>query len=165
MTEMIVDLTNYKDSVGSRVPEGTYRVVVDDAEQTTAKSGNPMVNLWLRIVGGDQDGQTLVDRLVLTERSLFRVVAFLQALGIPTPKKRLAISLNKIKGRTLQVAVSDGEPYNGSIRSEVNAYMRDTQADEAGAADLEDEERDAEGKADAATEAESETINLDEIDL
>lgn len=138
-TNMTIDLTNYKDRVGSRVPEGTYKVIVEDVEPDTAKSGNPMVNLWLRIHGGDYDGQTITDRLVLTEKSMFRVVGFLQALGIPTPKKRLSLDISKFVGRSLEITVRDGDPYNGRVKSEVSGYARLPQkAAKASEADIDD---------------------------
>lgn len=121
---MVVDLTNYKDRVGSRVPPGRYRVVVDDVEPDRSSAGNPMINLWLRIQGGEFDGQTLVDRLTITEKSLFRVVGFMQAIGLPTPKKKLQIQPRKFVGQKLDVDVDDGEPYNGRIKSEVRGYVR-----------------------------------------
>lgn len=121
---VVIDLTNYKDKIGARVPEGTYKVIVDDAEPDTSKAGNPMVNLWLRIHGGDYDGQTLTDRLTITEKSMFRVVGFLQAIGFPTPKKRLSMDITKFLGKALEVTVRDGEPYNGRVKSEISGYAR-----------------------------------------
>lgn len=171
-----IDLTNYKDRVGSRVPEDTYKVIVDDAELETAKSGNPMVNLWLRIHGGDHDGATIVDRLVLTENSMFRVVGFLQALGIKTPKKRLSLDITKFIGRSLEVTVRDGEPYNGRVKSEVSGYAKlAKESKPEPAADLEDVsseptdyDEDVEpekAKAAAAKKAESEDDGQGEVDL
>lgn len=122
--QITVDLSNYKDKVGSRVPEGRYRVVVEDAETDTSAAGNPMINLWLRVVGGESDGATLVDRLVLTHKSLFRVVGFMNALGLPTPKKRLQVNIRAWVGKALVVDVADGEPYNGRVKSEVRGYER-----------------------------------------
>lgn len=119
-----IDLTNYKDKVGSRVPPGTYRVVVEDAEVDQSKAGNPMINLWFRIVGGDVDGSTIVDRLVMTEKSLFRAVGFMQALGLPTPKRRLQVNIATWVGKQLEIDVEDGEPYNGKVKSEVRGYNR-----------------------------------------
>lgn len=119
-----IDLSNYKDKVGSRVPEGRYRVRVADAEQDRSNAGNDMINLWLDIVGGDEDGQTIVDRLVLTEKSLFRVVGFMQALGLQTPKKRLSVNIQQWIGRVLDIDVEDGDPYNGRVKSEVRGYSR-----------------------------------------
>lgn len=132
--DITIDLSNYKDKVGARILPGRYRVLVEDAEQDTAKSGNSMINLWFRVLDGEFEGSTIVDRLVLTENSLFRVVGFMQALGIPTPKKKLKINLRQFIGRTLDVDVEDGDPYNGRVKSEVRGYLRAVVTDDDGRA-------------------------------
>lgn len=133
-----VDLTNYKDRVGNRIAPGTYRVIVEDVEQDTARSGNTMINMWFRVQGGDFDGATVVDRLVLTEKSLFRVVGFMQAIGMPTPKKRLSVDINKFVNQVLEIQVEDGDPYNGRVKSEVRGYARVKKSEKAAEADLSD---------------------------
>lgn len=143
--ELIIDLTNYKDRVGSRVPEGRYRVQVEDIESTKARSGNPMINLFLRIVGGEFDSNNLMDRLVLTENSMFRVVGFMQAIGQPTPKKRLKVNPRNWVGKMLDVDVEDGEPYNGRVKSEVRGYNKIPQGEQSGA-DLDDLEQSPNGE-------------------
>lgn len=168
--KVTIDLSNYKDRVGSRIAEGTYRVLVEDAERTEAKSGNTMINLFLRVQGGEFDGATIVDRLVLTEKSLFRVVAFLQALGLPTPKKRLQLGLDKFIGKQLDVQVEDGEPYNGRVKSEVRGYARITKSEKQSEADLEDlgsEEETTDSLTDPmpeGVEESSEDVDLDSIE-
>jgi hypothetical protein len=122
--ELIVDLTNYKDRVGNRVVPGRYTVLVEDAELDKSQAGNDMVNLWLRVTGGEFDGATIVDRLTITEKALFRVVGFMQAIGLPTPRKRFKMNVRAFVGKTLDVDVEDGEPYNGRVKSEVRGYMR-----------------------------------------
>lgn len=174
-TNMTIDLTNYKDRVGSRVPEGTYKVIVDDVEPDTAKSGNPMVNVWFRIHGGDYDGQTITDRLVLTEKSMFRVVGFLQALGIKTPKKRLSLDISKFVGRSMEITVRDGDPYNGRVKSEVSGYARITEkAEKQSTADIDDVEEPADAPEELEAEApeapapaapESDDASQGEVDL
>lgn len=121
---VVIDLSNYKDRFGQYIDPGRYRVVVEDAEMDTSKAGNPMVNLWLTVQGGDFDGATITDRLTITEKALFRVVAFMSAIGLPTPKKRLQVSLQQFIGKRLEIDVEDGDPYNGRVRSEVRGYMR-----------------------------------------
>lgn len=135
-----IDLTGYKDRVGGRIPVGRYRVVVSDAEKDTSKQNNTMINLWLRVQGGDQDGSEITDRLVLTEKSLWRVVSFMEAIGLPTPRKRLRVNLDLFIGKVLDVDVDDGDPYMGKVKSEVRGYMA-VQAGQSGqeAADLPDE--------------------------
>ena len=144
--ELIVDLTNYKDRVGNRVAPGRYTVIVEDVESDTSKAGNPMVNTWLRVQGGDFDGATIIDRLTVTEKALFRVVGFMQAVGLPTPKKKFKMNPRVFVGKTLDIDVEDGEPYNGRVKSEVRGYMRSTgkspAADEG--TDLDDLETDTE---------------------
>jgi len=127
--EVTIDLSNFKDRVGQRIQPGRYRVVVDDVEQDTAKSGNQMINLWLRVVEGEFSGSVLIDRLVLHQNSLFRVVGFLQAIGVPTPKKKLRMNIQSFLGKVLEIEVDDGEPYNGRVKSEVRAYYRITSAE------------------------------------
>lgn len=139
--EMVIDLSNYKDRVGARVAPDRYRVQVEDVEAAMSQVGNPMVNVWFRIIGGEFDGQTIVDRLTVTERSMFRVVGFMQAIGLPTPKKRLKLNIRQFVGKVLDIDVADGEPYNGRVKSEVRAYIRAAGAGAGAAgADLEEDE-------------------------
>lgn len=137
--QLVVDLSNYKDRVGSRVAPGRYRVQVEDVEASKSNAGNPMVNVWYRIIGTEFDGQTIVDRLTITEKSLFRVVGFMQAIGLPTPKKRLNLNIRAFVGKKLDIDVEDGEPYNGRVKSEVRGYIRVAGANQAAAAAEEDE--------------------------
>lgn len=120
----VVDLTNYKERVGARVEPGRYRVIVDDTEMDQSKAGNQMINVWFRILDGEFEGKTITDRLTLTEKALFRVVGFMSAIGLPTPKKRLQLNLRKFNGQILEIEVRDGEPYNGRVKSEVADYYR-----------------------------------------
>ena len=176
-----IDLTNYRDTNGSRVDEGTYTVYVDHAEMDKSKAGNDMILLNLQIQGGEFDGQTLVDRLTLTDKALFRVVNFMQALGYPTPKKRVRINLAQFVGKYLQVEVEDGEPYMGRVKSEIRGYRRIAKDEQpvapAGFDDSDDlddieanepeqgvEEQPKPKKAEPAPETD-EDVDLDEIDL
>ena len=147
--KIVIDLSNFKDRVGTRLPEGTYRVIVEDAEMDQSKAGNPMVNVWFRVQGGDHDGATVTDRLVLTEKSLFRVVGFMQAIGLPTPKKKLQLSLGQFQNKILDITVEDGTPYNGRVKSEVRGYARVAKAEKESGADLDDLEATDDLEADA----------------
>lgn len=178
---IVVDLTNYKDRRGSRVEPGKYAVVVEDVESNKSNAGNPYLTVWLRIdQEGEHKGETLLDRLVLTEKSLWRLVAFLQAINVPTPRKRLSVPYRLLIGKRLVVDVEDGDPYNGSVRSEVRGYAKAAQAAEEAGGDLGDikEEETAEESAPEAPKEEApaaaseavetdapETVNLDEIEL
>jgi hypothetical protein len=134
-----VDLSGYKDRVGQRVAPGRYRMIVDDAEVDSTKDGKAMINVFLRCVGGEFDGATVVDRLLPEhERALFRVVNFMQAMGLPTPKKNVRFKLRQVIGRQVDVDLEDGDPYNGKVRSEVRGYMKVERQDKGEVADLGD---------------------------
>lgn len=156
-TEFVMDLTNYKDRFGTNVPKGRYRVVVDDAELDTSKNGNKMINMWYRILDGDHADKTIIDRLMPEGKAQFRLVSFMQAIGMRTPKKRLQLKLSQFIGQVLEIDVEDGQPHNGRVRTEVRGYLPATKKSGASESedldDLVDEEEDEGVYEDADTEA------------
>ncbi len=124
--ELVIDLSNYKDRMGSHVEPGTYRVQIEDAETgKSAQKGTPQIQVWFRIITpGPFEGQTVVDRLYLTDGSMFRIVGFMNAIGLPTPRKKLKVNVRAWVNKILEIEVADGEPYNNRVRSEVRGYNR-----------------------------------------
>lgn len=157
--KVFIDLTNYRENVSSRVQPGDYLVIVDHAEYDKARSGAMMITLWYRILNGEFEGAEIIDRLVQTERAMFRTVGFMQAIGMPTPKKKLQINLSQFIGKKLVVTLDDGEPYNGRISSEVRGYMRPEMAKKTG--------QDEPGAPDdlPADEGPAEDVDLEKVDL
>lgn len=185
MSEFILDLTDYKETTSAHIPEGNYTVVVEDAETTTSTKVNadtgkpsPGVILYLRVLDGEYAGATLVDRLWITPKSRFRIVGFMQAIGLPTPRKKLKVNLKHFIGQTLNVAVEDGEPYNGRVKSEVRGFFKaeraaaaeaapepdimDTVADEAPAAEVTEPAPVEQSAPAQASPAPSESVAVDE---
>lgn len=124
MPIITIDLTKYVDRVGARVTPGRYRLRIAYAEVDKSKAGDQMITLNLTIIGGEFDGSSIVDRLTLTNKAMFRVVNLLQALGIATPRKRLQIDPASWVDRIVEADLEDGEPYRGSIKSEVQGYVK-----------------------------------------
>lgn len=150
-SNIVIDLSNYKDSGNVRIPEGRYRAIVDDVDLDKSRAGNTMIKVWMRVLGGEHDGAIILDRLTLTDKAMFRVVGFMQGIGIKTPKKKLQINLKTFLKRQADIEVVDGEPYNGRIRSEIAQYIRVAQpkADESSEDDLDALEAAAEDEAPA----------------
>lgn len=150
-SNIVIDLSNYKDSGNVRIPEGRYRAIVDDVDLDKSRAGNTMIKAWMRVLGGEHDGAIILDRLTLTDKAMFRVVGFMQGIGIKTPKKKLQINLKTFLKRQADIEVVDGEPYNGRIRSEIAQYIRIAQpkAEEAPEDDLDALEADVEDEAPA----------------
>ena len=165
-SKFVFDLTNFKDRRGGRVPEGTYKVAVDDVEVTKIKQGEnegkPMINLYLRVVGGEFDGVTIMDRLPQTEKALFRTANFLQALGMKTPRKRIQLDLNSLVGKYLEITAVDGTPFQGEIRSDVRSYARVAKAEKATERDIEDAPEDLPAEEAPAEETASKADSSDD---
>jgi hypothetical protein len=121
-----LDLSGYRERLSATVPEGRYLAQIDDVEQTKTTSTNKdMFNVWVRIIDGPHAGAVIIDRLTITEKALFRVVGFLNGLGLPTPKKRLTINTAQWIGRKVWIDTRIGEPYRGRPgRSEIEGYAR-----------------------------------------
>ena len=140
VAKLSIDLTNYK-SNGDYVKPGTYEVIVDDIETTKTKAGDPMLNVWFVIQKGDEEGRTVMDRFPIMDKALWRVVKFLNAVGLKTPRKNVTIDTARIVNRRLVITVVDGKPYNNRIRSEVDDYFpAKKSAAPAAPADVEDVE-------------------------
>ena len=154
-SNIVIDLSNYKDSGNVRIPEGRYRAIVDDVDLDKSRAGNTMIKVWMRVLGGEHDGAVILDRLTLTDKAMFRVVGFMQGIGIKTPKKKLQINLKTFLKRQADIEVVDGEPYNGRIRSEIAQYIRIAQpkAEESSEDDLDALEAATEDEAPAAKPA------------
>lgn len=153
----VIDLSNYKDSGNVRIPEGRYRAIVDDVDLDKSRAGNTMIKVWMRVLGGEHDGAVILDRLTLTDKAMFRVVGFMQGIGIKTPKKKLQINLGTFLNRQVDIEVVDGEPYNGRIRSEIAQYIRVAQpkAEESSEDDLDALEAAAEDEAPAKSSSDA----------
>ena len=142
VAKLSIDLTNYK-SNGDYVKPGTYEVIVDDIETTKTKAGDPMLNVWFVIQKGDEEGRTVMDRFPIMDKALWRVVKFLNAVGLKTPRKNVTIDTARIVNRRLVITVVDGKPYNNRIRSEVDDYFpAKKSAAPSAPADVEDVEED-----------------------
>lgn len=121
-----VDLVGYEDNRSAKIAPGEYIAVVDKATKGLSKeAGNTMITLSFRIVSGDYQGSKLIDRLVMIDTARWKTVAFLQAIGIPTPEgRKIRIQFSQILGRKLKITVAEGKPYNGRTKSEVMEYNR-----------------------------------------
>lgn len=140
-----LDLSGYVNTQGSVLPPGTYTLVVEDVEMMSSKAGNPMWKITSSVVEGESKGLALVDFVTITSKAMFRVVAFLNAIGVPTPKKSLSIPKSMMVGKMFEATVDDDE-YGGRKSSKIQSYASVAQP---GSADLPDDDEDEELPANA----------------
>lgn len=120
-----LDLSGYKPSISDKVDDGRYLAIVDDYTFGKSKAQNDMFTVYLRIASGPYQGSVIIDRLSVTDKALFKIVGFLNGLGIPTPKKRLSINPEQWLRRKVYIDVSQAEPYQGRPgTSQVEGYSR-----------------------------------------
>ncbi|HWH13294.1 MAG TPA: DUF669 domain-containing protein [Miltoncostaeaceae bacterium] len=90
---------------GGMVPPGEYRVRVEHAEETTASTGTPGIELQLRVVGGPEDGGLLFDTIWITPRAMPFVRHRLECMGVKIPAGQWSLTPQPLLGRVARVVV------------------------------------------------------------
>lgn len=122
-----LDFSNVKDF--SNLPAGKHTLRVKKYEQDTATSGNPMIVITFENANGD----TGIDRFVLTENALWKFKNLLQALFKQNFTGLFNFDLDTMLGRTC-TAVAKEEEYvkqdgTNGIRIVLDNYMPVNDAD------------------------------------
>lgn len=120
---------------GSRVLPGTYQATVSKAQVKKSSNGNPMIELTFQVrkdIEQPHGGQNVFDRLVLTEKSMWKVQTYAKAMGLPDGMEvdtyeELATLM---KDRNIEVEVGERE-YEGKTYAQVNKVNPAIDADEA----------------------------------
>lgn len=131
-----IDFGDVKDfaPIARNVPKGNYVLQVSKIEAGTSSNNNPMWIVDSSFVDGPNAGQTIREYLALTEKALFKVKSWLEALGIPIGKKKVKLPnttaelTKKFVGKTYGAHVDEGDPYTNdkgetSTKSEVKYHM------------------------------------------
>lgn len=137
-----VDLSGVETS-RKAIPEGTYEVVVNKAEQKNSRDGNPMISFEFEVSDGTHKGAKLFENCSLQPQALFKLKSVLMALGLDIPNKAFDLNLRELIGLTCEVEVGH-EVYEGKKRARILEYNNPEDSDEeedgedGGSGDLED---------------------------
>ena len=105
-------------------PIGEYNFMVVEVEKTYAQSsGNPMLKVRLDLQWADG---CVFDNLVLTDKAMFKVVSFLESIGLKEKGKELLISIGEAADKAVGLegrCVLKHETYNGEVRAKVDKYI------------------------------------------
>jgi hypothetical protein len=160
---------------GAHVPEGDYIVKVMDyshrykKEDGVEQKDRPYLNWKLQIVSPEEfKGKTIYFTTSLVPESLWNLRGMLEDVGLKVPNSAVAIPLPKLIGKELGVTLADGEPYNGSIKSEVKAtFNKNDLGTATSEVDTDEDEIESPAEAVAAAttddEEEIEELDLDEL--
>lgn len=115
-----VDLSGVEAS-RKAIPEGTYEVVVNKAEQKNSRDGNPMISFEFEVSDGTHKGAKLFENCSLQPQALFKLKSVLMALGLDIPNKAFDLNLRELIGLTCEVEVGH-EIYEGKKRARILEY-------------------------------------------
>ena len=137
-----VDLSGVEAS-RKAIPEGTYEVVVNEANQKDSRDGNPMIAFEFEVAEGAHKGAKLYENCSLQPQALFKLKSVLMALGMDIPNKAFDLNLRDLVGLTCEVEVGH-EVYEGKKRARILQYNdpEETQEEETDDESVEDKLQD-----------------------
>lgn len=102
-------------------PEGDYILEVLEANSGTSGNGNDQIEFILEIAKGEFKGVKLWFYCPLQENSLWKLHAFLTALGEDVPEDEMDIDLSDLVGKEV-VGVLTHETYQGRKRAKMTDF-------------------------------------------
>lgn len=104
-------------------PIGEYNFIVVSADKTFSSTGNPMIKIRLDLQGADG---SVFDNLTLTDKAIFKVVTFLESIGIKKQGEELEMSIGDAVDKTVGLegfCKIKHETYNGKLQAKVDKYL------------------------------------------
>lgn len=125
----------------TRCSEGEHLARVKKAEMGTVQgSGDDCVKAVFEVLKGADKGCQVFETFSLSEKALWKLKSFLQAIGIKADGK-FTLDLDKVEGKVLVIDVVH-EEYNGQKRAKISEYLKESSEDEDEDEDDEEEEDD-----------------------
>ena len=134
-----VDMTGVESY--TRCSEGEHLAEVKKVEMGTVQgSGDDCIKAVFEVLKGADKGCQVFETFSLSEKALWKLKSFLQAIGIKADGK-LTLDLDKLEGKICVIDVIH-EEYNGQKRAKISSYLKESAEDEDEDEDDEEEEDD-----------------------
>lgn len=134
-----VDMTGVESY--TRCSEGEHLAKVKKVEMGTVQgSGDDCIKAVFEVLKGADKGCQVFETFSLSEKALWKLKSFLQAIGIKADGK-LTLDLDKLEGKICVIDVIH-EEYNGQKRAKISSYLKESSDDEDEDEDDEEEEDD-----------------------
>lgn len=137
-----VDMTGVESY--TRCPEGEWLARLTKIEEGTVQgSGDDCLKARFEVIKGSAKGCSVFETFSLTEKALWKLKSFLEAVGMKANGK-ISLDLDKLEGKVCILDIIHDE-YNGTKRAKISSYIKpedDTDEDEE--EDDEDEEEEEE---------------------
>jgi hypothetical protein len=113
---------NFKGVESRRTPpEGDYKCRVLEATSGVSSNKNDQIEVVAEIASGEYKGQKLYLNFALVEQALWKLHAFLTALGMDVPEDELDIDLSDLVDEEF-LGVVTHETYNGKKRAKLTDF-------------------------------------------
>lgn len=127
----------------TRCPEGEWLAKLSSIEEGTVQgSGDDCLKARFEVIKGSAKGCAVFETFSLTEKALWKLKGFLEAIGMKANGK-LSLDLDKLEGKVCIIDVIHDE-YNGQKRAKIASYIKpeddEEDEDEDEAEDDEEEE-------------------------
>lgn len=127
----------------TRCPEGEWLAKLSSIEEGTIQgSGDDCLKARFEVIKGSAKGCAVFETFSLTEKALWKLKGFLEAVGMKANGK-LSLDLDKLEGKVCVIDVIHDE-YNGQKRAKIASYIKpeddEEDEDEDEAEDDEEEE-------------------------
>lgn len=123
----------------TRCPEGEWLAKLSSIEEGTVQgSGDDCLKARFEVIKGSAEGCAVFETFSLTEKALWKLKGFLEAIGMKANGK-LSLDLDKLEGKVCIIDVIHDE-YNGQKRAKIASYMKPVEDEDEEDEEDEDEE-------------------------
>ena len=134
----------------TRCPEGEWLARLKKADMGEVQgSGDDCIKAQFEVIKGSAKGNTVFETFSLTEKALWKLKSFLDAVGMKSNGK-LTLDLDKMEGKVCIIDVIHYE-YNGQKRAKISSYIKpgedEDDEDEDDDDDIDEDEDDEEEEA------------------
>lgn len=126
----------------TRCPEGEWLAKLTKIEMGEVQgSGDDCLKARFEVIKGSAKGNTVFETFALSEKALWKLKSFLEAIGVKATGK-ISLDLDKLEGKICIIDVIHDE-YNGTKRAKINAYIKpEDDSDDDDEDEVDDEEDD-----------------------
>ena len=126
----------------TRCPEGEWLARLTKIEEGTVQgSCDDCLKARFEVIKGSAKGSTVFETFSLTEKALWKLKSFLNAIGMKANGK-ISLDLDKLEGKICMIDVIHDE-YNGTKRAKISSYNPAEDEDDEDE-DVEDDEEEEE---------------------
>lgn len=129
----------------TRCPEGEWLAKLTKIEMGEVQgSGDDCLKARFEVIKGSAKGNTVFETFALSEKALWKLKSFLEAIGVKATGK-ISLDLDKLEGKICIIDVIHDE-YNGTKRAKISAYVKpgDDSDDDDDEDEVDEEEEDEE---------------------